>query len=59
MKLFNYAPRRVVIVLFAGFLPLIFFSAPASLSKFLVASLRNDLVPQALVGLIRGDVVDA
>ena len=38
---------------------MIFFSAPASLSKFLVASLGHDFLPQALMSLLRGDVVDA
>ena len=38
---------------------LIFFSAPASLSKFFDASLSDDFLPQPLVGLLRGDVVDA
>jgi hypothetical protein len=38
---------------------LIFFSAPASLSKLFGASLIDDFLPQALVGLLRRDVVDA
>ena len=38
---------------------LIFCPAPAPLSKFFAASLRYDFLPQALVSLLRGDVVDA
>ena len=38
---------------------MIFFSAPASLRKFLYAPLIDDFLPQALVSLLRGDVVDA
>jgi hypothetical protein len=49
----------VVCFLFAGFLFLVFCSAPAALSKFLAVSLIDDFLPQALVGLLRGDVVDA
>ena len=49
----------VVCFLCAGYLLLIFFSAPASLRKFLAASLRHDFLPQALVRLLRVDVVDA
>ena len=44
---------------FAGFLLLVFDSAPAALSQFLTAALLDDVLPQALVGLLRGDVVDA
>jgi hypothetical protein len=44
---------------FAGFVLLIFFFAPTSLSKFLIASVHDDFVPQILVSLLRGDVVDA
>ena len=43
----------------AGFLLLIFDSAPAALSQFFALSLCYDLRSQALVGLLRGDVVDA
>ena len=42
-----------------GFLLLIFFSAPTSLRKLFDAPLIDDLLPQALVSLLRGDVVDA
>ena len=49
----------LVVFLFAGFLLLIFLSAPAALREFLTASLFDDFWPQALVGLLRGDVVDA
>ena len=49
----------VVCFSFAGFLLLVFFSAPAALRKFFTASLRHDFLPQALVSLLRGDVVDA
>jgi len=38
---------------FAGFLLLVFFSAPAALRKFFTASLRHDFLPQALVSLLR------
>ena len=38
---------------------MVFFSAPASLRELLDASLLDDLLPQALVSLLRGDVVDA
>jgi len=44
---------------FAGFLLLIFFSAPALLSKFFDTSLIYDCLPQTLMGLLRSDVVDA
>ena len=43
----------------AGFLLLVFFPAPAALGKFLDASLLDDAWPQAVMGLLRGDVVDA
>ena len=43
----------------AGFLFLVFDSAPAALSQFFDPSLFDDFLPQALVGLLRGDVVDA
>ena len=43
----------------AGFLLLVFFPAPAALGKFLYASLLDDAWPQAVMGLLRGDVVDA
>ena len=43
----------------AGFLVLIFFSAPASLSQFSDLSLSDDFLSQALVGWLRRDVVDA
>jgi hypothetical protein len=49
----------VVCFSFAGFLLLVFFSAPAALSKFFTASLRHDFLPQALVSLLRGDVINA
>ena len=44
---------------FAGFLLLIFRSASAALSKLLLPSLIDYFLPQALVSLIWGDVVDA
>ena len=34
-------------------------AAPAALSLLLAQSLSHDLLPQPLVGLLRGDVVDA
>ena len=43
----------------AGFLLLVFFPAPAALGKFLYASLLDDAWPLAVMGLLRGDVVDA
>ena len=49
----------VVVVLCAGFLFFVFDSAPAALSQFLTAALRDDCLPQALMGLLRGGVVDA
>src|ERR1039457_7705047 len=49
----------VVCFSWAGFLHLIFFPAPAALGKFLDASLLDDARPQAVMGLLRGDVVDA
>jgi len=45
--------------LYAGLLLLVFFPAPAALGKFLTASLLDDVRPQAVMGLLRGDVVDA
>jgi len=42
---------------FFGFL--IFHPAPAALSEFLGASLLDDDLPLAVMGLLRGDVVDA
>ena len=44
---------------FAGFLLLVFDTAPAALSQFPALSLGDDLRSQALMGLLRGDVVDA
>ena len=44
---------------FAGFLVLIFLSAPTALSSFFLPSLSYDFLPQAFVSLIGGDVVDA
>jgi len=38
---------------------LVFFPAPVSLGKFLDASVFKDRWPQAVMGLLRGDVVDA
>ena len=38
---------------------MIFFSAPASLRKLFDSSLLDDFLPQALVSLLRSDVVDA
>ena len=38
---------------------MVFFPAPAALGKFLYASLLDDAGPQAVMGLLRGDVVDA
>ena len=38
---------------------MVFFPAPAALGKFLDASLFDDVRPQAVMGLLRGDVVDA
>jgi len=49
----------VVCFLLAGFLILVFFPAPAALGKFLDASLHDDARSQAVMGLLRGDVVDA
>jgi hypothetical protein len=49
----------VIGFLCAGFLLLIFFPAPAALGKFLGASLIDDDLPPAVMGLLRGDVVDA
>jgi len=43
----------------AGFLLLVFYPAPAALGEFLGASLLDDDLPQAVMGLLRGDVVDA
>ena len=43
----------------AGFLLLVFDSAPAALSQFFAPSLFDNFRPQPLVGLLRGDVVDA
>ena len=42
----------------AGFQLLVFVPAPAALGKFLDASLLDDAWPQAVMGLLRGDVVD-
>jgi hypothetical protein len=52
LLLFDYFSR-------AGFLLLVFFPAPAALGQFLYASLFDDAWPQAVMGLLRGDVVDA
>jgi hypothetical protein len=51
----------LVVVCFghAGFLLLIFFSAPTSLRELPVSPLIDDLLPQALVSLLRGDVIDS
>ena len=38
---------------------LVFFLASAVLGKFLDASLLDEVWPQAVMGLLRGDVVDA
>jgi hypothetical protein len=38
---------------------LICFPAPAALGNFLDASLLDDAWPLAVMGLLRGDVVDA
>ena len=46
-------------VSYAGFLLLILFSAPASLRKLFDASIVDDFLSQALVSLLRCDVVDA
>ena len=43
----------------AGFLLFVFDSAPAALSQFPALSLGDDLRSQALMGLLRGNVVDA
>ena len=43
----------------AGFLLLVFDAAPAALRQFLALPLGDDLRSQALVGLLRGDVVNA
>ena len=43
----------------AGFLLLVFFPAPAALGKIFDASFLDDAWPQAVMGLLRGDVVDA
>ena len=45
--------------LWAGFLLLIFFPAPVALGKFFSSSLLDDVGPLAVMGLLRGDVVDA
>ena len=44
---------------FAGILLLVFGSTPASLREFFLVSLMDYFVPQALVGLLGRDVVDA
>jgi hypothetical protein len=49
----------VVCFSWAGFSLLIYFSAPASLRKLFNTSPGDDFLPQALVSLLRGDVVDA
>jgi len=43
----------------AGLLLLVCFPAPAALGKFFGASLIDDDLPLAVVGLLRGDTVDA
>ena len=40
------------------FLLFVFFPAPAALGKFFYTSLFDDAWPQAVMGLLRGDVVD-
>jgi len=45
--------------LWAGFLLLIFFPAPAALGKFFGSPLLDEVGPLAVMGLLRGDVVDA
>jgi hypothetical protein len=45
--------------LWAGFLFFVFLPAPAALGKFFYASLLDDVGPQAIMGLLRGDVVDS
>ena len=42
----------------AGFLLLVFFSAPAALSKFFGAPLIDDFLPLAVVGLLRDAFAD-
>ena len=49
----------VVGFLCAGFLLLIFFPAAAALGKFFGVTLIDDDLPLAVMGLLRGDVVDA
>ena len=44
---------------FAGFLLLVLLPAPAALGEFFESSLFDDFLTQALVSLLRGDVVDA
>ena len=48
-----------VCFLLVGFLLLIFHPAPAALGKFVGASLLDDGLPLAVMGLLRGDVIDA